>query len=190
MAESNALPRPTTWATAPNRRIVVGPDTLVYRDLGPENGVPLVLLTHLGATLDEWDPRFVDALARDRRIVALGQRVRLAVGPQRVRTELHRGRAVRADAGPCRAEPGLADHRADRPLQPARRREHLVRAAQRTHLPPGVRISGQSHPGVRQLTLRPGPSGVVRPSRLPIVVATGLRDNLAAVGNRRALRRG
>ncbi|WP_405633667.1 alpha/beta fold hydrolase [Streptomyces sp. NBC_01174] len=71
MAESNALPRPTTWATAPNRRIVVGPDTLVYRDLGPENGVPLVLLTHLGATLDEWDPRFVDALARDRRIVAL-----------------------------------------------------------------------------------------------------------------------
>ncbi|WP_369181823.1 alpha/beta fold hydrolase [Streptomyces mutabilis] len=71
MAESNALPRPSTWATAPNRRIVVGSDTLVYRDLGPENGVPLVLLTHLGATLDEWDPRFVDALARDRRIVAL-----------------------------------------------------------------------------------------------------------------------
>jgi pimeloyl-ACP methyl ester carboxylesterase len=71
VAESNALPRPTTWATAPNRRIVVGSNTLVYRDLGPQNGVPLVLLTHLGATLDEWDPRFVDALARDRRIVAL-----------------------------------------------------------------------------------------------------------------------
>ncbi|UUU37695.1 alpha/beta fold hydrolase [Streptomyces sp. NBC_00162] len=71
MAESNVRPRPTTWATAPNRRIVVGSNTLVYRDLGPENGVPLVLLTHLGATLDEWDPRFVDALARDRRIVAL-----------------------------------------------------------------------------------------------------------------------
>ncbi|GAA5702531.1 hypothetical protein [Streptomyces avermitilis] len=56
MAESNVRPRPTTWATAPNRRIVVGSNTLVYRDLGPENGVPLVLLTHLGATLDEWDP--------------------------------------------------------------------------------------------------------------------------------------
>ncbi|WP_406395589.1 hypothetical protein [Streptomyces sp. NBC_00887] len=70
MAESNVRPRPTTWATAPNRRIVVGSNTLVHRDLGPENGVPLVLLTHLGATLDEWDPRFVDALARDRRIVA------------------------------------------------------------------------------------------------------------------------
>ncbi|MEU5144703.1 alpha/beta fold hydrolase [Streptomyces sp. NPDC021139] len=71
MAESHVRPRPSTWATAPNSRIVVGSDTLVYRDLGPENGVPLVLLTHLGATLDEWDPRFVDALARDRRIVAL-----------------------------------------------------------------------------------------------------------------------
>jgi pimeloyl-ACP methyl ester carboxylesterase len=34
------------------------------------NGVPLVLLTHLAATLDEWDSRFVDALAHDRRIVA------------------------------------------------------------------------------------------------------------------------
>lgn len=71
MAESIVRPRPTTWATAPNRRIVVGSNTLVYRDLGPENGVPLVLLAHLGATLDEWDPRFVDALARDRRVVAV-----------------------------------------------------------------------------------------------------------------------
>ncbi|MFH9469700.1 alpha/beta fold hydrolase [Streptomyces clavifer] len=70
MAESDVRPRPTTWATAPNRRIVVGSHTLVYRDLGPASGVPLVLLTHLGATLDEWDPRFVDALARDRRVVA------------------------------------------------------------------------------------------------------------------------
>lgn len=71
MAESIVRPRPTTWATAPNRRIIVGSNTLVYRDLGPENGVPLVLLAHLGATLDEWDPRFVDALARDRRVVAV-----------------------------------------------------------------------------------------------------------------------
>lgn len=53
MAESNVRPRPTTWVTAPNRRIIVGSNTLVYRDLGPENGVPLVLLAHLGATLDE-----------------------------------------------------------------------------------------------------------------------------------------
>lgn len=71
MAETVVRPRPSTWATAPHHRIVVGARTLVYRDLGPEKGVPLVLLTHLSATLDEWDPRFVDALARDRRVVAV-----------------------------------------------------------------------------------------------------------------------
>lgn len=31
----------------------------------------MVLLTHLGATLDEWDPRVVDALAAGHRVVAL-----------------------------------------------------------------------------------------------------------------------
>ncbi|MGW9549645.1 alpha/beta fold hydrolase [Citricoccus zhacaiensis] len=64
-------PSPTIWASAPNRRIEVGRHTLVYRDLGPEEGIPLVLLAHLGATLDEWDPRFIDALALDRRVIAV-----------------------------------------------------------------------------------------------------------------------
>jgi pimeloyl-ACP methyl ester carboxylesterase len=71
MPESYVRPRPTAWVTAPNLHMAVGADTLVYRDLGPSQGVPLVLLTHLGATLDEWDPRFVDALARDRRVIAV-----------------------------------------------------------------------------------------------------------------------
>nr|WP_280525870.1 alpha/beta hydrolase [Gordonia zhaorongruii] len=31
------------------------------------------MLAHLGATLDEWDPRFVDALAEDRRVIAFDQ---------------------------------------------------------------------------------------------------------------------
>lgn len=70
MAEIPLL-RPTTWITAPNRRLVVGTETLVYRDLGPGEGVPLVLLGHLGATLDEWDPKFVDALVGERRIIAV-----------------------------------------------------------------------------------------------------------------------
>lgn len=71
MAEDLASARPTHWATAPNRRLVVGSETLVYRDLGPAAGIPLVLLTHLGATLDEWDPRFVDAVADNRRVIAV-----------------------------------------------------------------------------------------------------------------------
>lgn len=64
--------RPTTWSTVPNSHITVAGDRLVYRDLGPLGGTPVVLLTHLGATLDEWDPAIVDALARRHRVVALG----------------------------------------------------------------------------------------------------------------------
>ncbi|AWT24943.1 Non-heme chloroperoxidase [Corynebacterium provencense] len=71
MPETGIRPRPTTWVTAPNLRMTVGADTLIYRDLGPSQGVPLILLTHLGATLDEWDPRFIDVLARDRRVIAV-----------------------------------------------------------------------------------------------------------------------
>jgi pimeloyl-ACP methyl ester carboxylesterase len=71
MPETNIRPRPTTWVTAPNLRMTVGANTLAYRDLGPSQGVPLVLLTHLGATLDEWDPRLVDKLARSRRVIAV-----------------------------------------------------------------------------------------------------------------------
>lgn len=71
MADPVTRPSPTIWASAPNRRIEVGRHTLVYRDLGPEEGIPLVLLAHLGATLDEWDPRFIDALALDRRVIAV-----------------------------------------------------------------------------------------------------------------------
>lgn len=70
MAE-HAESRPITWVATPNSRLVVGSEALVYRDLGPTEGTPLILLTHLGATLDEWDPRFVDAIADDRRVIAV-----------------------------------------------------------------------------------------------------------------------
>lgn len=69
--EAASRQRPTTWITAPNSTVVVGENALRYRDLGPDCGVPLLLLAHLGATLDEWDPRFVDALAHDRRVIAV-----------------------------------------------------------------------------------------------------------------------
>lgn len=64
--------RPATWSETPTTRLAVNGETLVYRDLGPAGGTPVVLLTHLGATLDEWDPAVVDALAADHRVVALG----------------------------------------------------------------------------------------------------------------------
>ncbi|HME63297.1 MAG TPA: hypothetical protein VKG61_00215, partial [Streptosporangiaceae bacterium] len=40
-----------------------------YRDTGPCDGVPLVLLQHFRGNLDNWDPALIDALSADRRVV-------------------------------------------------------------------------------------------------------------------------
>jgi len=44
-------------------------DGFAYRVLGPEGGVPLVLLNRLRGTIDHWDPAFLDDLAKERRVV-------------------------------------------------------------------------------------------------------------------------
>ena len=40
-----------------------------YRDTGPRDAAPLVLLQHFRGNLDNWDPALIDALAADRRVV-------------------------------------------------------------------------------------------------------------------------
>jgi len=47
---------------------------LVYRQLGPAAGVPVILLNHWGAVLDNFDPRIVDGLAATRPVIALDYR--------------------------------------------------------------------------------------------------------------------
>ena len=61
-----------------------------YRDTGPGDGVPLVLLQHFRGNLDNWDPALIDALAADRRVVTFDY-----AGSRR----LHRGNSThrRAD---------------------------------------------------------------------------------------------
>lgn len=61
----------STWVTAPTRGIVVGGQTMAYRELGASGGTPVLMLTHLAATLDNWDPRVMDALARSHHVIAL-----------------------------------------------------------------------------------------------------------------------
>ena len=56
-----------SYADAHTRTIAAAGATFACRELGPQSGVPLVLLTHLGANLDGWDPRIVDGLAQDQR---------------------------------------------------------------------------------------------------------------------------
>ena len=59
---------------APTLSITAAGAEFAYREFGPQAGVPLVVLTHLGANLDSWDPRIVDGLAEDRHVIAVGYR--------------------------------------------------------------------------------------------------------------------
>ncbi|MGO6984288.1 alpha/beta fold hydrolase [Rhizobium leguminosarum] len=62
------------YIDAPNLSIDVGGTTFAYRDLGLRDGVPLVLLNHWGAVLDNFDPRIVDGLASKHRVIATNYR--------------------------------------------------------------------------------------------------------------------
>ncbi|AOO82633.1 alpha/beta fold hydrolase [Bosea vaviloviae] len=62
------------WNDAPTRSIDVAGTTFVYRQLGPVAGVPVVLLNHWGAVLDNFDPRIVDGLAASRPVIAVNYR--------------------------------------------------------------------------------------------------------------------
>ncbi|MDQ0678598.1 pimeloyl-ACP methyl ester carboxylesterase [Arthrobacter pascens] len=64
----------TQSRNSPTLRISAVGAEFAYREFGPQTGVPLVVLTHLGANLDSWDPRIVDGLAEDRHVIAVGYR--------------------------------------------------------------------------------------------------------------------
>ena len=58
----------TSYLTTHNQYL----NQIAYRELGTENaGLPLVMLTHLSATLDEWDPLFIDQLAAKNHLVVI-----------------------------------------------------------------------------------------------------------------------
>ncbi|WNM39226.1 alpha/beta hydrolase [Micromonospora halotolerans] len=62
------------YKDAPTRAVSVDGVDFVYRQLGPEGGVPVLLLNHLAAVLDNWDPRVVDGLAAKHRVITFDNR--------------------------------------------------------------------------------------------------------------------
>lgn len=64
----------TRYIDAANRFITVGGIRFAYRELGPRGGVPLVLLNHWGAVLDNFDPRIVNGLAGTHHVIAINYR--------------------------------------------------------------------------------------------------------------------
>ncbi|MFG6429580.1 alpha/beta fold hydrolase [Roseateles sp. LYH14W] len=64
-----------TWKDVPTQSISADGVTYAYRELGRQNGgTPVVLLVHLAAVLDNWDPRIVDGLAARHHVIAFDNR--------------------------------------------------------------------------------------------------------------------
>jgi pimeloyl-ACP methyl ester carboxylesterase len=64
----------TSYAQAPARTVTARGVTYAYRELGPKGGVPVIFFVHLAGTLDNWDPRIVDAIAKNRHVIAFDNR--------------------------------------------------------------------------------------------------------------------
>ncbi len=68
-SNNSAEPVITSYAQAPTSTVDAGGTTYAYRELGPKGGIPVVFFVHLAATLDNWDPRIVDPIARHRHVI-------------------------------------------------------------------------------------------------------------------------
>ena len=74
MSAAGNEPAISSYALAPTRTISAGGVTYAYRELGPKGGTPVVFFVHLAATLDNWDPRIVDPIAKDHHVITFDNR--------------------------------------------------------------------------------------------------------------------
>jgi pimeloyl-ACP methyl ester carboxylesterase len=74
MSTTSNAPVITSYAEAPACTVTAGGTAYAYRELGPKGGIPVVFFVHLAATLDNWDPRIVDAIAKNRHVITFDQR--------------------------------------------------------------------------------------------------------------------
>jgi pimeloyl-ACP methyl ester carboxylesterase len=63
-----------SYRNAPARTINAGGVTYAYRELGPKGGIPVIFFVHLAATLDNWDPRIIDPIAKDHHVITFDNR--------------------------------------------------------------------------------------------------------------------
>lgn len=61
-----------SYITTKNQTIAVNGSQVAYRELGKgRTELPLVMLTHLSATLDNWDPVLIDLLAKEQHVILI-----------------------------------------------------------------------------------------------------------------------
>lgn len=63
----------TSHADAPAKTLTTAGKRFAYRELGPTEEIPVVFFVHLAATLDNWDPRIIDAIAANRHVITFDQ---------------------------------------------------------------------------------------------------------------------
>lgn len=64
----------TTFENAATQSVDVNGTSFVYREIGKKGGIPVLLLHHLTAVLEDWDPRVVDGLAAKHHVVVFDNR--------------------------------------------------------------------------------------------------------------------
>ena len=64
----------TAYKDAPARTVTTEGVTYAFRELGPKGGIPVVFFVHLAATLDNWDPRIIDPIAKKHHVIAFDNR--------------------------------------------------------------------------------------------------------------------
>ena len=67
--DSSSQPDITSYAKAPARAVSAGGVSYAYRELGPKGGIPVIFFVHLAATLDNWDPRIIDPIAKNHHVI-------------------------------------------------------------------------------------------------------------------------
>lgn len=63
-----------SYVDAPTQFITVAGARFAYREVGPHSEVPVLMLNHWGANLDNFDPRVVDGLAHRHRVIVINYR--------------------------------------------------------------------------------------------------------------------
>jgi pimeloyl-ACP methyl ester carboxylesterase len=62
------------WKDVATLTVDVGGTQFAYRELGASSAVPVVFLHHFTAVLDDWDPRVIDGIAAEHRVIAFDNR--------------------------------------------------------------------------------------------------------------------
>lgn len=61
-----------SYITTANQYITVGDNQIAYRELSKgKSEIPLVMLVHLAAVLDNWDPKLLDLIAQEHHVIVM-----------------------------------------------------------------------------------------------------------------------